>query len=342
MAAGGAPPRPADVDAEEDTQEDIGTVGTVALVRRQVAGIVRTAIRPRAWIGAARELALTAFHVGTYPLGVAPVLDRNEVHYSAASLAQLSLLASDPATACTPVILVHGWFHNRSAFLVMSRALKRAGFQHVHDLNYNPVLIDIPSAATLLAAEVERILERCGADRCMIVGHSMGGLVARTYVQDLGGEDTVDTVITLGTPHRGTYSAYLGVGPSAAQMRPGSDFMRHLEEGARPSTVRYVAYWSDLDVMVVPAVHAKLVHPALQATDVKLRDTGHLSLLLSSEVLHGVVEWLADRRVGRPRAVEAVAAMPSQAQRRRRVTPASGLVPDGVATDGSQEASAPR
>lgn len=317
--------------------------GPGAAVRRQVGGIARTALRPHAWLGAAREVALSAFHLATYPLGVAPVLQRHEVHYSATSLAQLSLLASDPATACTPVLLVHGWFHNRSAFLVMSRALKRAGFQHVHDVNYNPVLIDIPAAAALLAAEVERVLERCGADRCMIVGHSMGGLVARMYVQDLGGEDTVDTVITLGTPHRGTYSAYLGVGPAAAQMRPGSDFMRRLEGSARPSDVRYVAYWSDLDALVIPAVHAKLVHPALQATDIKLRDTGHLSLLLSGEVLRGVVEWLAHRDVGRPAPVGEVTSMPSGVQRRRRVTPATGLVPGGVGVEESaQEASAPR
>lgn len=269
----------------------------------QAGAALRTLLRPGAVAGTVREAALSVFHLTTYPLGVVPGLRPPRLRRDAPpprGRRKRSLLASDPETARTPVVLVHGWFHNGSAFLVMSRALKRAGFQHVHQLGYSPLVHDVPTAAGLLAVEVRRVLAAHGAERCMVVGHSMGGLVARSYVQDLGGEDTVDTVITLGTPHRGTYASYLGLGPAAVQMRPGSDFLRGLEATARPSRVRWVAYYSDLDFLITPAVSAKLVHPAFQATNVRLRDTGHLSLLLSSEVLRGVVDWLSDPQVARP------------------------------------------
>ncbi len=310
------------------------------LIRRQAGQAVRALLRPSAYIGTAREAVTSAFHLAAYPLGVAPGLRRSQASPASRRLAQRSLLAQDPETARTPIILVHGYFHNRSAFLVMSRALERAGFQHVRGLNFNPLAQDLGELAAMLADEVERVLAATGARRCMLVGHSMGGLVARAYVQDLGGEDTVDTVITLGTPHRGTYTSLVGLGPAAAQMRPGSPFLRRLEETARPSGVRWVSYYSDLDLLMVPAVTAKLVHPALQANNVKLRDTGHLSLLLSGEVLRGVVRWLSNPSVGRPVEAGDAAPLASAPQRHGGPAPPEDLVVSGgrVERDGEGDA----
>lgn len=272
--------------------------GPATLLARQAGDALRALVRPAAYVGAAREVALGALSVASYPLGVAPVaLRRPPVLPVPPPRAGRPVL--DPAVAEVPVVLVHGWFHNRSAFLVMGRALRRAGFRTVHSLNCNP-LADLRASAARLADEVASVLERTGAERCAIVGHSAGGLVARSFVSEGGGEDLVDTLLTLGTPHRGTYASYLGIGPAAAQMRPGSAFLAGVDAAARPSRVRYVACWSDLDLLVTPAAHGRLLHPALQAANVQLHDTGHLSLLVSGEALRTVVAWLSDPTAGRP------------------------------------------
>ncbi|MBW3604176.1 MAG: hypothetical protein KY460_04535 [Actinobacteria bacterium] len=44
--------------------------------------------------------------------------------------------------------------------------------------------------------------------------------------------------------------------------------------------------------MITPAVSAKLTHPALAATNVRIRDIGHLSLLLSRSVLADLITGL--------------------------------------------------
>lgn len=266
-----------------------------ALVRRQLSAAARTLLRPTAWTGAAREVALAALHLATYPSGLVDQPLAPEIHRPVRRVEAHPSLLSAPERAITPVVLVHGWVHNRSAFIWMTRALRRAGFRHVVGLNYNPLRHGVPELADLLAAEVDDILALTGAERCMIVAHSMGGVIARYYVQVLGGHHRVDTVVTLGTPHRGTYTAHLGIGPAARQLLPRSPLMRRLEETARPSAVRWIAYYSDLDLLVTPAVNVKLVHPALAATNVRARDTGHLSLLLSAEVLRSVVNNLAHR-----------------------------------------------
>jgi hypothetical protein len=67
--------------------------------------------------------------------------------------------------------------------------------------------------ARRLQAVVEPLLERSRAEpghadaRLVFVCHSMGGLVARYYVDVLGGHEVTGKVITLGTPHRGALNA---------------------------------------------------------------------------------------------------------------------------------------
>jgi pimeloyl-ACP methyl ester carboxylesterase len=210
---------------------------------RRVTGILRGLARPGTYLGAAREIAHGSFQLAAYPFGMVPMPPARNAGYRPPRLRETSLLATDPGMTCTPVVLVHGYVHNRSAFLVMQGALRRAGFQYVHAFNYLPLAYDLLELATLLAGEVERILATWGAQRCMIVGHSMGGMIARTYVQELGGEDTVDTVVTLGSPHRGTYTARLCVLAPAARRRAtlGSALGSLLlgpRRGSRPSGER--------------------------------------------------------------------------------------------------------
>ena len=288
----------------------------LAQLRRQLGTAARSLVRPGTYVGTARELLLTAVHAAAYPLGLA----RDELQRATPyrPLVERDTPSADDATSAMPVFLVHGYVHNRSAFLAMSRALRRAGFRHIHGFDYNPIAHDVPEIAGMLAAEVERVVAVTGQHKVMIVGHSMGGLVARYFVQLLGGDEVVDTVVTLGTPHRGTYTSYLGVGRAVEQLRPGGPLLRRLEETARPTAVRWIAYYTDLDLLVVPAASGKLVHPALQATNVKMPNTGHLSLLLSGAVLRGVVEHLADRASLRPRRIPEVAALPTPLRRLRR------------------------
>ena len=286
----------------------------------------RFACRPRAWAGTAREVALCGFNAVTYPLGVRPGTPSWERTAAKESHAASVRLLLDPALAKTPVLLVHGYAHNRSGFLSMSRQLKRAGFRYVDGFNYNALTDGIPEAAARLGAEVERVLAATGASRVMLVGHSMGGMVARYYVQELGGEDTVDTVVTLGAPHQGTYASYIGLGRAAAQLRPGSSLLQELDAGARPGPVRWIAYWSDLDLFVTPVSNGRLDHPALAAHNVRVRDTGHLSLLASGWVLRDIVTHLTDPWLHR-RSDLPVAALATAAQRRRRpAVPAAASV----------------
>lgn len=250
-------------------------------LQRQMGAAVRSALRPAAYVGLMREMMLTSVHATTYPLGLLPPtpFTHQPVH---------------PHVQHRPVILVHGWVHNRSAFVLMQRALRRAGLGPMHTFEYSSITSDLTQVAQRLAPVVEQVVSHARARSCVLIGHSMGGLVARQYVQELGGHDLVDTVVTMGTPHRGTYTAWLGMGRAIEQCRPGSAYLTRLEQTTRPGLARWIAYYSDLDFMITPAVSAKLLTPGLDATNVRIRDIGHLSLLLSRSVLGDLLTRLEE------------------------------------------------
>lgn len=199
---------------------------------------------------------------------------------------------SGEAAHDTPVLLVHGYGHNQSGWWVLDRHLRRAGFTSIHRLNYLPLGSGVPQLAERVSARVEEIRDFCGADRVHVVGHSLGGVLLRWYVQELGGDARVDTAITLGSPHEGTVAAYLWPERTARDMRPASSVVNRLAAGCRPSPVRWVAVYSDSDLLVRPTSSGRIRDRALAATNIEVRGLGHVSLLVSSRVLRAVTAQL--------------------------------------------------
>jgi hypothetical protein len=198
-----------------------------------------------------------------------------------------------PGANHPPVLLVHGFVDNRSVFALLRRSLRRHGWKHVMALNYSPLTCDIRTAADLLGRHVERICEQTGHDQVDIVGHSLGGLVARYYAQRLGGDRRVRTLVTLGTPHSGTRAApLLNPHPIVRQMRPNSDLIAELAEPAGGCRTRFVAFWSDWDETMAPAEAAQVEHPDLIARNVHIAGIGHLTMPVHGEIAAGIRQAL--------------------------------------------------
>jgi pimeloyl-ACP methyl ester carboxylesterase len=184
-----------------------------------------------------------------------------------------------PIPGHAPVLLLHGLVDNRSVFALLRRSLHRNGYQHVHALNYSPLTMDIRTAAVLLGRHVRHTRRIYGGERVAVIGHSLGGLIARYYVQCLGGAEDVHTVITLGTPHQGTHAARLpSVLPIVRQLRPGSPLLTELNAPAPGIGTRFVAIWGDLDQLVLPPRNARIEHPDLDVENVLIPGVGHVTL----------------------------------------------------------------
>ncbi|MGH8970908.1 MAG: lipase family alpha/beta hydrolase, partial [Actinomycetes bacterium] len=252
-------------------------------------------LSPTGLRGTAVEMAWIAAHAALYPMGLIAERARHESPRDLASLSpvQRGLLIGDVEAAGTPILLVHGLVDNRSIFTLLRRGLRRRGFGRVLSLNYSPLTRDVRLAAETLSERVELLCAETGFERLHLIGHSMGGLIARYYVQRLGGDARVHTLVTLGTPHGGTRPAHLVPHRLGRQLRPGSDVVAELAEPAPGCRTRFLAVWSDLDQMIVPKRAARIDHPDLAARNVLVRGVGHMSLPINPRAVHEISTTLA-------------------------------------------------
>lgn len=268
----------------------------VARARRTTARGVRTILTPTGLKGTLVEAAWVSAHLAMYPLGLAEEKAREEVdRFTLHGLppVQRGLMIGDVEAAGTPILLIHGVTDNRSIFTVLRRGLRRRGFGRVTSVNYSQLTEDVRQVAARLCEVVEEICADTGYERIHVIGHSMGGLVARYYVQRMGGDERVHTVVTMGTPHEGTFPARLVPHPVARQMRPGSDVLVELAEPSPGCRTRFVSFWSDLDQMIIPKRSARLEHADLMARNVFVRGVGHMSLPIDGRVVHEICTTLA-------------------------------------------------
>jgi len=101
-----------------------------------------------------------------------------------------------------------------------------------------------------LAEYVEQVVP--AGERFAIVGFSMGAIVSRYYMQEVGGAKRVVAFFSVAGPHSGTRSAYFYPG-GIRQLRPRSKFLRELEVTAdRLGDLPITCYWTPYDLMIRP------------------------------------------------------------------------------------------
>jgi triacylglycerol lipase len=263
----------------------------VSDVKRALASL----LSPAGLVGIAVEATWVGLHLALYPWGTLEdrLDEATNLGVNHLPPVQRSLLVSDVEAAGTPIILVHGVIDNRSIFTILRRSLRRRGFGRTYALNYSPLSDDVREVAERLALLVEQVCEQTGYERVHIIGHSMGGIIGRYYVQRLGGDARVHTLCTLGSPHQGSITARFVPWPVIQQLRIDSPILTELTEPAVGCRTRFISIWSDLDQLVVPQRNARITHPDLRARNVLFRGIGHMSLPVDRRVVHEITQALA-------------------------------------------------
>ena len=159
-----------------------------------------------------------------------------------------------------PVLLLPGYGGSTASLETLEFFLTRDG-RDVTIVAPDDGTGDLREQAEGLAASIDDVLDRSGADSVDLVGYSAGGVVVRWYVQELGGDDVVRRVVTLGSPHHGTDLAALAAGVAGGacpvacqQLAPDSDLLFTLNRGDEtPAGPRYTAIWTEDDQTVLPA-----------------------------------------------------------------------------------------
>jgi len=163
-----------------------------------------------------------------------------------------------PAPLAKPrtVVLVTGVTIKAAWFDGIAARLQRDGFRTV--MYEPPGLLsgDLFQASKELGAFVERVEAEGGGERVDILAECTGGLIARHYVQSLGGEAHVSRLVTFVSPQHG-----IGVVPLVARitgwpalydLSPGSKFLRAVNDAPLPKTVPITSIYTCDDEYIKP------------------------------------------------------------------------------------------
>lgn len=187
------------------------------------------------------------------------------------------------------VVFVHGYVCNRGLWgpwLARWAAARRPCVA----IDLEPVFSDLDVYVPQLDAAVAR-LERTTGLPPLLVCHSMGGLVARAWLAATpGAAARVEHVVTIGTPHRGTWLAGLSRTTNSRHMRQASPWLGAL--AAREPTLhtgRFTCFYGHADNIVFPPLTATL--PG--ADNRLLRGTAHVALAFHPAVVQEVERRLA-------------------------------------------------
>lgn len=160
---------------------------------------------------------------------------------------------SAPGAQVKRVVLVHGFLDTGSVFDPLRQRLERRGIDcYVPQLSPSDGRGGLEACAEKLKQGID---ERFGSNEPIsLVGFSMGGLVTRQYLQNLGGAARCERFITISSPHHGTKVAWLYPSQGAAEMRPGSAFLANLARSEHTlAELPITSYRTPLDLMILPA-----------------------------------------------------------------------------------------
>jgi len=182
-----------------------------------------------------------------------------------------------------PVLFVHGFFVNAGFWLEYKRYFRCHGFGAIYTMNLDPPFCDIEQFADQLAQRITDVVAHSGSNKVTLIAQSMGGLVCRSYLARYD-SDRVENLITLGTPHQGTFMACLLTGPNIKQMRPGNRWLETLN-GAQKS-LAFSNHVSVHDNIVAPQDNARFAG----ANEAEYTELGHVSMAFSREMMRRVLE----------------------------------------------------
>ena len=201
-------------------------------------------------------------------------------HFNREGLARMS---------ANPILLIHGIDDTEALFSRMRPYLESHGrATHCPNLTPNNGASGLEDLAFQVLSYVNSNFDQETA--IDVVGFSMGGLVARYYLQRLNGVDRVRRLVTISSPHRGTQTALLRRNKGARQMRRGSDFLRDLNRDVHTlDRLAFTTIWTPFDLMIFPANSSVL--PAGRA--IRVNVAAHPLMVRDRHVLRLVLDALS-------------------------------------------------
>ncbi|SIO26880.1 esterase/lipase family protein [Halodesulfovibrio marinisediminis] len=159
-----------------------------------------------------------------------------------------------PTSADSPIIMIHGLFHNSSAWVLYRHWFKMIGLTNCAAFYYSSG-DNFDEVSRKLNAYMEEFFQKYPEASPILIGHSLGGLLIRNWLANSHHANKVAGVITLGTPMLGSKLATFSVRPLGQQLKFKSKLIQQIEKSEQERgaiNLPCFAMYSPVDNMVLP------------------------------------------------------------------------------------------
>ena len=224
-----------------------------------------------------------------------PDVQRHLVHGPMVGLGMLlpreRRVVAKPDDGYLPLILVHGMAGDPTNFYALRAYFTAMGRRRVYAVHLSDEA-DVEAMAVRIRSFVAEVISTNGLEanaKVDVVAHSQGGIASRLALEEPAFAARIATLVTLGTPHAGTYVARFTATRQGGQLRRESPvFARLAKQLPWRSSVRLVAFWSSSDLLVLPADSAAVEG----AENIEMVGYSHLSYLIAPKCWQRVWEAL--------------------------------------------------
>ncbi len=198
--------------------------------------------------------------------------------------------AQEPASTHAPVLLIHGLYHTPAAWLLFIRKLRKNSWDNVYTFRYSCWNTEITTLREQLISEINKIAVESDHQKITLIGHSLGGLLARTVAGDPRCRQKLAAVVTLGAPHQGSKLAAVGFGKLACSLHVASAEMHKIPDFDAPPEAPCLSLFSPVDNMVLPSANLHLDLPGWQEEETAA--VSHVFMLYAPDVHKRVLTFL--------------------------------------------------
>jgi triacylglycerol esterase/lipase EstA (alpha/beta hydrolase family) len=154
------------------------------------------------------------------------------------------------------IVFVHGFGGGKRDYKHLISYLEKKEFSKFYEFEYDKKFGE--TSFKKISGKLKQYIDDniSFEDRVYLVGVSQGGLICSYYLTNLDGDKNIKDCITLCTPFRGSWLAYLWPSKGTSELRPNSKFLSDLEKKILESDVNFYGVWNPFDLMVIPGKSA--------------------------------------------------------------------------------------
>lgn len=150
------------------------------------------------------------------------------------------------------IILIHGIWDSSKTMKYLFSYLENLGYSvHMYQYIPNDGSVSFDYLVEGFKNYVDDIKIKNNLNKLSIIGFSMGGIIARYYIQKYNKDGIIQKYISISSPHRGTYTSYFNKGDGVKELRPESIFIKKIN--TEKPNCKSLSIYTPFDLIIIPS-----------------------------------------------------------------------------------------